>query len=275
MSRDDAERKGIEAIRQIGCSEVTDIPSCLRAAPVTSLLGALANVGREVTGQRRDDPWGPVAGTPYLPRQPIDAIRHGSAAGIPLLIGSTHDEMRGFVLGRHANMTPEEYSVLVRATFGDAADDVLRQYPATNFAAPTFALATVLTDWGGGIGACPTLVTARAASRHTRVYAYEFGEGSPPFGAYHGFDLPFLWTTSIPGSQYPAYADMTPDQQRLGRAMIGYWSAFAHRGDPNVSGLPRWIRADSRSTSVLGLSAGSIAPVPFATDHKCQFWNSI
>ena len=53
---------------------------------MTELVRVLADPNRPVTAERRDDPWGPVAGTWWLPRQPIDAIRQGSAAGVPLLI---------------------------------------------------------------------------------------------------------------------------------------------------------------------------------------------
>jgi para-nitrobenzyl esterase len=273
MTKADAERKGAQAIEEVGCADAADITSCLRQAPMTELVRVLADPNRPVTGERRDDPWGPVAGTRWLPQQPIDAIRQGSAADVPLLIGSTHDEMSGFVLSRHNDLTAEGYAAQIRATFSDRAQDVLREYPADGFASPALALSTVLTDWGGGIGSCPTLATARTTSRHAPVYAYELLDGAPPFGAYHGWDLPFLWKTSIPLSQYPDYEDMTPDQQRLSRAMTDYWATFAHRGDPNTPGQPRWARTHHDSVSALGLAGDKIAPTPFATDHKCGFWD--
>jgi para-nitrobenzyl esterase len=273
MTKADAERKGTQAIEQVGCAGATNVTSCLRQAPMTKLVRALAGPNRPVTAERRDDPWGPVAGTRWLPRQPIDAIRQGSAAGVPLLIGSTHDEMTGFVLSQHHDLTAEDYAAKIRATFTDRAEDVLGQYPVDDFAAPALALSTVLTDWGGGIGSCPTLATARTASRHAPVYTYELLDGPPPFGAYHGWDLPFLWKTSIPMSQYPDYEDMTPDQQRLSRTMIDYWTTFAHRGDPNTTGQPRWARTHPESASALGLAGDKVAPTPFATDHKCGFWD--
>ncbi|MDW5322317.1 carboxylesterase/lipase family protein [Plantactinospora sp. KLBMP9567] len=273
MTRTDADRKGVEAIRQAGCDDATDIAGCLRSVPVGDLVHVLADPNRPVTGQRRDDPWGPIAGTPFLPRQPIDAIRHGAAARVPLLIGSTHDEMRGFVLTLHRDLTAEGYAEVIRSAFGNRAEDVLREYLADDFASPALALATVLTDWGGGIGACPVLDTVRTASRYAPVYAYEFLDGAPPFGAYHGWDLPFLWDTSIPRSQYPDYAEMTPEQRRLSQAMIDYWTTFAHRGDPNTAGRTPWARAHRGTTAVLGLAAETIASTPFATDHRCRFWD--
>jgi len=95
------------------------------------------------------------------------------------------------------------------------------------------------------------------------------------YGAYHGWDLPFLWDTAIPFSQYPDLADMTAPQRRLSRAMIAYWTAFAHRGDPNHAGLPRWAGLRAGSSSVLGLDSDSIARTPFAADHRCGFWDTL
>ncbi|BCB78194.1 hypothetical protein Pflav_046040 [Phytohabitans flavus] len=273
MEKADAERKGAQAIQDVGCAGAASITSCLRQTATAQLVRVLTDPGRPVTAERRDDPWGPVAGTRYLPRQPIDAIRRGSAIGVPLLIGSTHDEMAGFVLSRHDDLTAEGYAAQIRATFADRAQDVLRMYPVEDFASPALALSTVLTDWGGGIGSCPTLTTARVASRHAPVYAYELLDGIPPFGAYHGWDLPFLWKTSIPLSQFPDYEDMTPNQQRLSRAMVDYWTTFAHHGTPNTPRQPRWAPTHRESVSALGLAAGEIAPTPFAADHKCGFWD--
>ncbi|WP_206797162.1 carboxylesterase/lipase family protein [Amycolatopsis sp. MtRt-6] len=282
MTKAVADRKGAQAVGTLGCADAPGgTAACLRSVPVADLLLKLADPDRPVTGERRDDPWGPVAGTPYLPWQPIDAIRHGSAAGVPLLMGSTHDEMRAFVLGRYADLTADGYAAMIRTAFGADAEAVLGKYPAEAFAHPALALATVLTDWGGGIGSCPALATARTAARHAPVYAYELTEssgrflGNLPYGAYHGWDLPFLLDTSIPRSQYPGLHDMTPPQRRLSQAMTAYWTTFAHRGDPNTPDLPPWAPTHAMSTSVLGLAADSIAPTPFATDHHCTFWNRI
>lgn len=278
MTKAVADSKGRESISKLGCADAggsKDIVACLREVPVADMVLRLDVGGVPATGERRNDPWGPVAGTPFLPRQPIDAIKYGSAAGIPLLMGSTHDEMRGIVLGRHPNLTADDYATAVRTAFGLDAERVLREYSAADFASPALALATVLTDWGGGIGSCPVLSSVQTASRHAPVFAYELTESSGPYGAYHSWDLPFLWNTSIPFSQFPDVDEMTPAQQRLSRVMIDYWTTFAHNGDPNGPGLPAWTTATSTSTSVLGLAADSIAPTAFAADHRCGFWNGI
>lgn len=271
-----ADARGARAARDVGCAGAADVAACLRRAPVAALLDALRDVEKPVTGTITDDAWGPVAGTPFLPRQPGTALRDGAAAGIPLLIGSTRDEMRSFVPAAYDlggdPLTARRYAEVLRETFGGDAPAVLRRYPVDGDPSPVLALSRVLTDWGGRIGACPMLATAASAARHAPVYAYELAQdsgtvvGGVPFGAHHGADLPYLF--DLPWAK-PGPPDLTA-------AMTGYWSAFAHRGDPNRAGLPRWrpVKAEGAAgrPHVLALADGALAPVPFAADHRCGFW---
>jgi para-nitrobenzyl esterase len=235
----------------------------------------------------RDRPWSPVAGTAVLPRQPGVALHQGSAAGVPLLVGSTRDEMSpsvGFAYDAGGEpLTVATYEAEVVATFGPDAAAVLERYPASGHPSPALALTAVLTDWGGQLGACSTLRTAQGAARHAPVFAFELTEDSGlvyegfPLGAYHGWELPFLWDLSIPGAGYP---ELTPAQEVLSDRMVDYWSTFARTGDPNHRGAPRWARlrpGTGRDGTVLGLAAGDggIAPVPFATAHRCDLWSGI
>jgi para-nitrobenzyl esterase len=118
------------------------------------------------------------------------------------------------------------------------------------------------------------LRTAAAAAPHSPVFSYEFSEANPavvggfPLGAHHSWDLHFVWDADLPGGQPP---ELTPPQLALGEQMRGYWSAFAHHGDPNGGGRPPWP-SFSQTGSVLGLEAGRIAPTPFAATHQCDFW---
>jgi para-nitrobenzyl esterase len=163
-------------------------------------------------------------------------------------------------------LTADGYATVLGETFGADAPAVLDRYPVTDYPSPVLALSTVLTDWGGRIGSCPTLATAGAAARHAPVYAYELTEdtdpvGGFPFGAHHGSDVPYLF--DVP------WADPAP--AGLSAAMVGYWTQFARHGDPNRADLPRWRPFHSGGT-VLGLSGAAIEPTPFATDHQCALW---
>ncbi|TDE12996.1 carboxylesterase/lipase family protein [Jiangella asiatica] len=269
----EAHEFGDRAAAELGCSTADDVAACLRQRTPGQLLDTLDDVGWEVDGRVSDRPWNPVAGTPVLPRQPGEALRDGSAARVPLLIGGTRDEMRGFVL-REAGLTADGYRTMMTGTFGDEADAVLAAYPAADYDSPALALAAVLGDWGGSIGACPVLRSAEAAAARQPVFAYEFAEdsgqapGGYPLGSYHGLDLPYVWDLDLAQNPYP---DLTAEQERMSETIIGYWSAFADTGDPNGAGRPHWPAFGTTGT-VIELSTAGIAPTPFADDHRCDLW---
>lgn len=268
-----ADANGAQATEELGCADAGthgEISTCLRTAPVGALLGEeLGNPGHQL-GDRRDAAWGPVAGTPYLPWQPATAVRRGLTAEVPLLLGSNRHEARAFVLGKLADLTVEGYASMLDTLLGADVDAVLAEYPAADFDSPALALSAVLTDRSY---ACPTLDTARAARRHNPVYAYEFREeasliGGRPFGAFHGWEVQFLFDTSIANSQYPP---LTEPQQRLSETMIGYWSAFAHDGAPGGPGRPAWPAFGPRGP-VIGISADGIRTTTYGAEHRCGFW---
>jgi len=283
-----ADERGRGTTTALGCDDAgagvdsRAVAACLRERPVADVLATTPPQG-PVTDERADRPWLPVVGTSVLPRQPIDALARGSAADVPLMVGSTQQEMWSFVGFRYdaggRPLTVAAYEAVIADTFGPDAADVLARYPASAHPSPAQALATVLTDWGRQIGACPVLETARVAARQAPVFAYELTEDSGevyegfPLGAYHSWDLPFLWDLSIPDSAYP---ELTPSQRALSERMVGLWTTFAHTGDPNARGSDDWPRFDPAVDSVLSLAAGEggIAPAPFAAPHQCTFWST-
>lgn len=268
---------GARATEQLGCATATDVAACLREQPPAKLIGVLADQGRGVHGRVSDRPWNPVAGTRVLPRQPADALRDGTAAGVPLLIGSTRDEMRVLVSSQ-ATLTEQRYREMMAETFGGAAATVLAEYPAAAYDSPALALSAVLSDWGGSIGSCPVLRTAEAASAHQRVYVYEFAEDSGqatngfPWGSYHGLELPYFWDLSPVWGDY--YLDLDDRQQQLSATLMEYWSAFAHTGNPNEPGRPYWQPFNAKGT-VIALSTSGIAPTAYAADHRCALWERL
>jgi len=276
LTREAAHAFGRRTIDVVGCAGARDVAACLRSRPVTTLVEALDGVGFTLTGRVHDRPWNPVIDTAILPGQPRESLRAGTGMRVPLLLGATRHEMRGFVSYGAGNVSAEAYEGMVRATFGVDADRVLTAYPAHAYERPALALAAVLTDWGGQIGTCPVLRDARSASLHQAVYAYEFAEavptppGSFPLGAYHGVDLPYLW--DLVG--FNPYPPLSPPQERLSALMTDYWAAFARTGSPNGAGRPPWPRHDAGG-KVMGLSAGALGPTPFGKDHHCGLWGSL
>lgn len=134
----------------------------------------------------------------------------------------------------------------------------------------------------GILANCGFLETARRASRHVPVYEYEFTDRAAPpvmddpgfeLGAVHSAELPYLFphfsnTMRLDGP------DLAPGSARLAAAMVRYWSAFAHRGRPQVSGLPAWPRFRS-ARDVLQLHPDALGVFDAGTAHQCVFWQSL
>lgn len=270
-----AQRHGAQVAAELGCAPPADVVACLRAKPVADLVNASTSQAGPGT-PIGDAPWGYVAGTPALPQQPLTALRDGTAARVPLIQGSNQDEMRILVAGwydqRGAPLTAQQYPAVLAEAFGPArAKAIIARYPLSSYPSPDIALAAVLTDWGGAVGACPVLPADDAASRRAPVYAYEFAQndglsiGTFPMGATHGTELPYLFG---PMKNFP------PPNPVLSRQMISYWTTFARAGTPNGPGTPYWPAYRPGHQVILSLSAGpgDITPVAFAAEHHCGFW---
>lgn len=89
VTRPVAQARGTQVASGLGCSAVTDTLTCLRAIPATRLVGIGGDQVFTATARIADLPWLPVAGTPILPHQPLEAMRRGLAARVPLVQGST------------------------------------------------------------------------------------------------------------------------------------------------------------------------------------------
>ncbi|MFE4257680.1 carboxylesterase/lipase family protein [Streptomyces sp. NPDC056883] len=262
--------RGTAAAVRLGCGRPTDEAAleCLRglapealATPELMLLFSAVSYG-----------------TPLLPTEPRRALERGEFHRVPVVQGSTRDEMRIFLgqtLAAYPVADPQAYRSRLRAAFGAGAGLVEAAYPVTAHPTPALAFAAVLTD---ASFVCPQLRDSRALARHVPTYDYGFDDrlapdftGLPPvpgfpYGASHGSELPYLFDTGLP---------MSAAQRVLAERMTGYWTRFAATGDPNAPGTGPWW---PRSPAVLSLApepAGGIRPVDAAARHHCGLWDSL
>src|SRR5690349_624021 len=82
--------------------------------------------------ERRGQTHGLGGYAPYIdgvtvPRLPIDAIRDGAAAGIPILLGSNRDEWNLFEVF-FGEVTVEPFKSLVRDRLGPLAESIVELY---------------------------------------------------------------------------------------------------------------------------------------------------
>ncbi|MEU0791878.1 carboxylesterase family protein [Amycolatopsis sp. NPDC005961] len=255
-----------------GCP--TDSVSCLRTKSAAELQAASAGFrGGILSGPL------PTAGVPELPLPPADAVRTGRFERVPLLIGSTRDEVRGWALP-FRTATPAQYSKSLEYLFGEHAADVEKQYPLSAFPAQdtaAYALGAVWTDSSVfyGLGGCQYAQLAQQFSKYQpKTFLYRFDARSPSArgafdaGASHAADQAYLWPTAT--SVYDR------DQLRLSAEMVRYWGAFVRRGTPDAAGQAEWPSVKDKRAMVLQPGGSStVTSTAFAAAQHCDLWNSI
>lgn len=231
----------------------------------------------------------PAFGDTLLPVAPDKALASGRFHRVPVIQGTNHDEMRMFVglsLAAFPIRTENDYRARLVDAFGPAAPAVEAEYPAAHHSTPALAWASVLTDRSL---TCTTLAAGRAIAAHAPglpLYGYEFSDpdapvlaGLPPnpgfpYGAAHGFEMPFLF------SSLPTEQPLTDAQRALSDRMVDYWTNFAHTGDPNTPDAPRWpvlrpLSPRARSVQSLAPGPGGIRSVDAYSAHHCSFWDHL
>ncbi|WP_051831610.1 carboxylesterase/lipase family protein [Streptomyces violens] len=262
-----------------GCSDPSAGASCLRAKPADELLAA----GRDFVGGVLTGPL-PVSGVPELPLAPSEAVRTGRSANVPLLIGSTRDEVRTWALP-FAHATKEQYERAVRLEFGARADAVLAHYPYSAYSSPYAGTYAISALWGDssvfyGLGGCQyQKLTARFATRQPRTYFYEFDDPHPPVlgetppgfdsGAPHSSQVGYLWPMETSKL-------LSPGQQQLSKEMVRYWGSFVKHGNPATPGLAAWpsYRGAKYMSLLPGGESRALKSEVYAARHQCSFWNS-
>jgi para-nitrobenzyl esterase len=199
----------------------------------------------------------PVVDGGTLPANPFDPVAPQMSADVPLLVGSTQDEV-GFFPGFQLDPIPESELAPRLKGMLHASDETVRKVIdayrkdqphiqpidiVEEVASDTFAWthALVQAERKAALGAAP-------------VFMYYFKWESPVRGgklkAFHTLDIPFVFDNvdvarSMTGTGRDRYA--------LERRMSSAWVAFARNGNPNTPELPHWPAFDSRRRGTLFL----------------------
>lgn len=270
-----AEATGKTFASAAGCPDQT--AACLRALPVEalvarqSLLGSPALLGIAAT---------PNVDGHVLPKSIDAALADGEFHRVPVINGTNRHEMRIYI-GLYLNLVagpiaPSQLLPLTSAFFGADAATVLAEYPAHDYANPDLNYTAFLTDY---IFACPAFEADVALAQLTKVYAYEFADenaptlGFPPatfpYGASHGFELPYLF-------DYAGFVPtFTREQQKLSDKMIRAWTNFAKHGRPGGTWKPLKRSGDGFFASLDPPRLLRKASSDFDADHHCSFWSAL
>jgi para-nitrobenzyl esterase len=239
----------------------------LQALPVAELLAAHSKMALarlsvpEDVIERFGSPlavlaFRPVADGRIVPADPLSAVAAGSAAGIPLVIGTNLEEWKLFALLMAPTETMEALANRL-ALLSDDPEEALAAYTAEHPEAPPAALEqALLTDYVFRIPAC---ALADAQSAHAPVRQYRFDWRSPAFGgllgAAHAVEIPFVFDMVedhrlhvLVGAEAPA---------GLARSMHSAWVATAVTGSPETAETS-WPTVDSPGRPVLCLDEETV-----------------
>jgi para-nitrobenzyl esterase len=225
---------------------VTSVES-LEAVPADRLVTVQTEVlGGPLGGFGAGYSLGPVVLGPGgdLPVHPFDPVAAPTAAPVPLIIGTTRDEMTlftGFLPGFDTLVEeglPGAAALALQGVGGDPGrllDVYRRTRPGTT---PGQRLVAATTD-RFRIGSI-RLAERKAAGGPAPVWMYRLDFTTPVLdgrlGAPHALDLAFVFD-NLEGS---ALHGGRPEAQPLAERMSEAWLAFARRGDPSHPGLPEW-----------------------------------
>jgi para-nitrobenzyl esterase len=305
-----AQAAGSGIVSALGCAESSDAASvaCLRSLPVAAILAEQSNI-TSASSLTSLAAFFPVVDGVLIPQQPILSLALGTYNHVPIIEGTNHDEGRLFVaLGFDLNpqvgaLTAAGYPIAIQAVASalvtessgllatssttaagssgsNAAEvnlitqEILHQYPLSNYAGPGEALGAVLTD---GLFSCTANISNEIFSLSVPTYAYQFDdENAPtpelpavsfPYGATHTDELQFLFTLASTPSA------LSNAEKNLAGIMQNYWTSFARSGTPNSLQTPAWAAFNIAGGNVQSLDT----PRPgvefgFAAQHHCNFW---
>jgi para-nitrobenzyl esterase len=231
-----AEEWGVGLEKSLGCDGAEDPLAAMRAVSWPEVLAAADPAPVAVGG--RGNKYGPVVDGKVLPDDPVLLWAAGRQHDVPFLAGSNADDGNVFA-DRLPIRTAEGYRFVVRAAFGENADEVLRLLPVAPDEDPGLALRRLLTvssfvSQARFLVRCMEKVESPGRLYHfTRVAPAAKRVGA---GAAHGFEIPYVFGLET----LPRRLDREEGDRRLSDMMQRYWLAFAATGDPNAEGLPPW-----------------------------------
>ncbi|WP_221029339.1 carboxylesterase/lipase family protein [Actomonas aquatica] len=199
-----------------------------------------------------------------------ELYQNGDYNDVDVLIGTNSDEGALFVRG----VGVKEHVGMVRARWGDLADEALEVYPATDDATALQSVRNVFRDTAF---AWPTWAWARLQQQTglSNVYVYFFDQPQPARkvgkslpGAAHADEINYVFGWVDENFNF----DYTDSDRALSDLMMDYWVNFARTGNPNAEGLPQWdtFTPDS-ATSVMHLRGTESARGPVMNLPQLQF----
>jgi para-nitrobenzyl esterase len=253
----------------------------IAAVPLARLLEAQGELGLEVALRPDAARWGeiaangmifePVVDGEVVPARPIERIVAGTSAGLELMVGTTSEEWRFFLVppGAIDHVAEDRLSTMGRVMGLDVARALPLYRASRPQATPGDLLSALITDWFFRIPA------VRLAEAHARNggsgYMYEFAWRSPlfdgRFGAAHAMEIGFVFDNLRRNGGFRLAGDEPP--QLLADVMHRAWVSFAS------SGAPGWSRYDAGERTVMRFDGAGAMVVQDPAGEERQLWDGI
>lgn len=178
-------------------------------------------------------PFHPMVDDDVLTVPPVEALGAGSAAGIPLVIGTTTDEMRLFLDLSGEPPARDRLCTRVARTLGvdgTRAAAIVSVYESSLATTDTNEIwAALFSDVQMQVPADAMRDSHRA---HGPTYSYLFSwpAVNARLGACHGIDIPFTFGNFVDG--WAEFVGADDPARSVGRAMRDAWTNVARSGAP-------------------------------------------
>ncbi len=227
----------------------------LQSLPVEQLLAAQTALGARLGAMGAMAGFGPVRDGSVVPEDTRDALADGTAADVPVIVGSTRHEGTMFLAATGMNTTSAMDDDALREHLGtwagDRVDDVLDVYRREHPDASNLDLAVLVQSMSMMGRGSIAFAEQKIAGSRTPVWLYLLAWESPALDGFvkasHGLCVPLTMDNAgvVPMSDYPA-------GHALAAQMSAAWIAFARTGDPNHFDLPQWepYSLDERATMI-------------------------
>jgi para-nitrobenzyl esterase len=178
-----------------------------------------------------------------LLHHPFDPGAPSESADVPLMIGTTKDELTLFLatMPGFGSMSEAEAAAVLEAMTGAPAHDALAFYAALQpRETPTYRLVNLLTD---RLARRPSTIVAERKAMQGRgpVYSYVLAWETPVLDGMmrstHALDIPLVFDNAAFAK---GLVGNGPEVQTMANVMSDTWLAFARYGAPNAPRIPQW-----------------------------------
>ncbi len=276
-----ANRTAERVLSKLGVSP--DDAEAIRALRVAQLLTGVFGADGKTPDRELGMAYQPVVDGTVIPRELIEMVAQGSAAGVAVMVGSNLEEWKLFSAMDPSAQKLDKAGLLARMSkrlTADFAGSVIATYERARASAgasvtPPELFSAIETD---RVFRMPGVRLAEIHGRsESRVYNYLFTWRSPAMrgalGSCHALELGFVFGTNhLAGMR--RFAGEGAAAEKLATEMQDAWLAFARGGNPSCASLGDWpgYTEARRATMLLGETSSAV-DAPFEEERRA--WDGV